>query len=360
MNNFSLLIKPASADCNLRCDYCFYIEHLTNKKTRMNYETLEKVIYSYMSNNQNQYSFAWQGGEPTIMGVEFFKKALELQTKLLPKGSSLVNSLQTNATLIDEEMAAFFTENKFLLGVSLDGPRSYHNLYRKTIEDGPSHAKVMQGIDCLRKAKTEFNILTLVSNINVQNPKEIYKYFKDKGFFYHQYIPCVEEKMGKTLPWSITGEQWGDFLLGIFKQWVRNDIHKVSIREFDSIINYLVTGVPSVCTMDKDCRQYFVVEYSGDIYPCDFFVSEEMKLGNINNNNFEELWESEQFRKFGKAKMDFSEDCLSCPYLELCYGGCQKNRINRKKTLLCEGYKNFYKETLPVFREIVSDLRNNR
>ncbi|MBY9009285.1 MAG: radical SAM protein, partial [Candidatus Lokiarchaeota archaeon] len=192
MEQFSLLIKPASADCNLRCEYCFYIDHLEgeNKNLRMSDEILELMIKSYMSTDQNkQYAFGWQGGEPTLMGLDFFKKVVEFQLKYAPAGSSISNGLQTNATMITEDLAEFFGEYKFLLGVSLDGPAYLHDYYRKTIGQKPTHALVMRGIERLKQYGVEFNILTLINNQTVKKASEIYQYHRDNSFFFHQYIP---------------------------------------------------------------------------------------------------------------------------------------------------------------------------
>ncbi len=359
MKNFSLLIKPASADCNLRCEYCFYIGHLAARKTRMSYEVLEKIISSYMSVKLPQYSFGWQGGEPMMMGIDFYKKAIELQKKYAPRGSSVSNGIQTNTTLVDSEAASFFKEYNFLTGVSLDGPAVFHDHYRKTVNGAPTHRAVMRGVENLRRAGADFNILTLVNNNNVKYPETIYKYLREKSFYYHQYIPCVEYDGDKPLPWTISGEEWGNFLLGIFNIWKRRDVKRVSVRFFDSILNYFVRGVPSTCTIDKNCCQYFVLEHNGDVFPCDFFVDEELKLGNIYDDDFESLGKADLYTGFGEKKADIEDECLSCPYLKLCHGGCQKNRILDRKTVLCSGYRMFYKEALPVFREMADDVRRN-
>lgn len=357
MYNFSLLIKPASADCNLRCDYCFYIDHLSPEKTRMSAATLEAMVQAYMSVPLNHYAFAWQGGEPTLMGLDFFKEAVALQRKYLPRGSSFSNSIQTNGTLITGEMARFFTEHNFLAGISLDGPETVHDMYRRNSAGQGSHRWVMKGIDTLRRNNTEFNILTLVHSGNVGKPAAVYKYLKSKSFYYHQYIPCVEYKGEEPLPWTITAEEWGDFLIGIFNQWKRKDVRRVSIRFFDSILHKLVHGNPTVCSMDKSCIQYFVVEYNGDVYPCDFFVRDSLKLGSVHKDSMDSLLESKKYHTFGEEKMNFDVECHTCPYLDFCYGGCQKERIGGRKTVLCEGYKAFYQYALPFFEKLTRELK---
>ena len=366
MKPFSLLIKPASADCNLRCEYCFYIDHLENgkKNPRMTVDTLEIMIKSYMSTDQNkQYAFGWQGGEPTLMGLDFFKKVVEFQLKYASPGSSISNGIQTNATIITEELAKFFGEYKFLLGVSLDGPEYLHDFYRKTIGQKPSHALVMRGIERLKQNSVEFNILTLINNQTVKKAKEIYLYLCEMGFYFHQYIPCVEfDENGSLRSFSITGEEWGKFLSELFDEWIKGDINKVSIRLFDSIMEYLIYGRYNVCYMQDNCVQYFVVEYDGGVYPCDFFVKDNLKLGNINNNSWEELYNSQTYHNFGNQKSNWNDECNLCPYLNLCHGDCQKFRYGATKhskqlSNLCRGWKIFYTRKLPRFKIIADKFK---
>lgn len=366
MKQFSLLIKPASADCNLRCEYCFYIDHLESgsKNPRMSDEILELMIKSYMSIDQNkQYAFGWQGGEPTLMGLDFFKKVVEMQIKYAPPGSSVSNGLQTNGTMITEEMAKFFGEYKFLLGVSLDGPEYLHDYYKKTIGQKPTHALVLRGIERLKQHGVEFNILTLINNQTVKKAKEIYHYHRDNGFFFHQYIPCVEfDTDGSLRPYSITGNDWGLFLTELFNEWVKQDVNKVSIRLFDSIMEYLIYGRYNVCYMQDNCVQYFVVEHDGGVYPCDFFVQDNLLLGNVNNNSWEELLNSHTYHAFGNQKSNWNEECNLCPFLSFCHGDCQKFRYvapNSAKQLsnLCQGWKIFYTRTLPRFKHIADNFK---
>ena len=296
------------------------------------------------------------------MGLDFFKKAIALQKQYAPPGARISNGLQTNATLIDKPMAEFFAEHNFLLGVSLDGPNDIHNKFRLTIDGKPTHSKVMQGINYLRNAKAEFNILCLVNSKNVGKPKELYKYYKDKNFNFLQFIPCVEyDKKGDLTYYSITGEQWGEFLCEIFDIWYRKDTRKVSIRHFDSVLNYMVMGQYTECTMDKDCRQYFVVEYDGGIYPCDFFVEKELQLGNIVTTSWKEALTAPVYEEFGKKKSAFNSQCIRCERLILCHGDCQKMRGPDAKpetlSTLCEGWKIFYNHTLKRFEYLAQSIK---
>jgi uncharacterized protein len=366
MKPFSLLIKPASADCNMDCHYCFYLEKSSlypdQKVHRMSRATLEKMISSYMETEQPCYTFGWQGGEPILMGLDFFKDVVKMQQKYGRSGSMVTNGLQTNASLIDEPFAKHLAEYKFLLGVSLDGPEHIHDHYRKLPGGQGTFRRVMKGIDILRENNVEFNILVLVNDFNVSKVKEIYKFLVENGFYFHQYIPCVEfDDKGRLEQFSINGEQWGNFLIELFNQWYPGDIHKVSIRFFDSIINYFVRGRSTICHMENNCNQYFVVEYNGDIYPCDFFVREDLKLGNINSSNWEELLDSGIYQDFGSAKKEYSFICRSCKYLDLCHGDCLKHRAfspdNEKRlSTLCSGWKMFYQRSLPVFKSIASGI----
>jgi uncharacterized protein len=366
MKPFSLLIKPASADCNLRCKYCFYIDHLNHQTSipRMSEKTLELLIQSYMSTNQdNHYTFGWQGGEPTMMGLNFFRKVVEYQIKYAPPNAIIANGIQTNGTLLSEDWAKFFAEYRFLLGISLDGPEELHDFYRKTIGMKSTHQMVLRGINHLRNNNVEFNILCLVNNQNVSKAREIYHYFIDNEFYYHQYIPCVEfNEDGAIQPFSITGEQWGLFLTDLFKEWVKQDVNRVSIRLFDSIIEYLVYGNYNVCHMQDNCAQYFVIEYDGTVYPCDFFVRDDLLLGNIKTHSWAQLLNSQIFLNFGAQKKNWNSECDLCPYLSLCHGDCQKFRLgspsnSKKLSTLCRGWKIFYTRTLPKFINIAEDFK---
>jgi len=366
---FSLLIKPASADCNLRCEYCFYIDHLEEgtKAPRMSDETLEILIKSYMSTNQlNNYSFGWQGGEPTLMGLKFFEKVIELQKKYGPPGAVVSNGLQTNGTLITEEMAKFFKKYNFLLGVSLDGPPYLHDYYRKTLGQTPTHSLVMRGIEILKKHNVEFNILILVNNKTVKKAREIYQYMKSQGFLYHQYIPCVEfDNNNKPHTYSITGKEWGTFLCELYDEWIKEDMKKISIRLFDSILEYLVYGQYNVCYMNNDCCQYFLVEYDGNVYPCDFFVRKDLLIGNVKTGTWDEFLKSPVYLRFGRQKANWNVYCNNCIYLNLCHGDCQKFRIGGSKSsrmlsVLCKGWRMLYAHSLPQFKRIAQQIRAER
>ncbi|MCG8335987.1 MAG: anaerobic sulfatase maturase [Proteobacteria bacterium] len=353
---FSLLIKPVSADCNLNCQYCFYLEkqriYPQSRRHRMSEQVLERLVQSYMSTSQPLYSFTWQGGEPTLAGTPFFERVISLQQKYGGDGAVVGNGLQTNATLIDEEMARLFAQYNFLVGCSLDGPPALHDRFRKTIDNKSTHARVIQGIELLEKHHVECNILILVSKANVNAAKQVYQYLVNRGHNYHQYIPCVEiNQKGEPEPYAINGEEWGKFLSELFHAWYPQDVRKVSVRLFDAIVEKKVTGRSTMCTMDENCCQYFVVEYNGDVYPCDFYVDHSNKLGNVLTDSWRDLGKKAGYRQFGLEKKNVHGECTGCEFISLCQGDCPKHRA-ANLSVLCEGWKKFYHQTNSVFEEL--------
>jgi uncharacterized protein len=316
-----------------------------------------------MATEQSCYSFGWQGGEPTVMGVDFFKAVVELQKKYGRGGCYVANGVQTNATLITDELAEHFARYKFLIGCSLDGPAELHNRYRRSVSKLPSHEHVLRGIKILKRHNVEFNILVLVSKANVKYARLVYRYLLENGFMYHQYIPCVEfDSSGKPCEYTISGKEWGDFLCELFDEW-QNTQNVVSVRLFDSILVKMVKGISNVCTMADNCCQYFVVEYNGDIYPCDFHVVRELKIGNIESMSWEEALISPVYTKFGKQKSDLNDLCRRCPYLIYCAGDCLKHRMYAglpasNLSWLCSGWKQFYTHAIPSFEQIANRIRS--
>lgn len=370
MRPFSLLVKPASADCNLRCEYCFYLEksalYPDVKRHRMSDEILEQMVRTYMATEQPCYSIGWQGGEPTLMGIDFFRKVTGLQQEHGRPGSSVANGLQTNTTLMDDEFAEHLGKYNFLCGCSLDGPPEIHNKYRSTAGGRSTHASVMRGIETLKRHNVEFNILVLVSRSNVRQAREVYRYLTGLDFLHHQYIPCVEFGAdGRLEPFAITGEEWGNFLCELFDEWHREDTQRVSIRHFDSILVKLVDGQANVCCMGADCRQYLVVEYNGDIYPCDFFVEPDLKLGNVMDTSWQEALESETYRDFGVRKAAWNAACKTCQWLNVCSADCIKHRARGGRgpenlSWLCAGWKKFHAHTEERFGELAEMVRARR
>lgn len=367
---FSLLVKPASADCNLRCAYCFYLEKSSlyprQKRHRMSPAVLRSMIASFMATEQAQYSFGWQGGEPTLMGTDFFRHAVELQQEYGKSGSVVCNGLQTNATRIDDEMARLFARYHFLLGVSLDGAEEVHNTHRRTAGGAVTHRQVIEGIRTLRRHRVEFNALVAVNARNVGHGSEIYRYLLEQDILYHQYIPIVEfDARGRPLPFGIEAEQWGEFLCAVFDEWYPRDTRRVSIRLFDSILSVLVDRHPTICSMDDTCCQYFVVEFNGDVYPCDFFVEEETRLGNIQHHSWEQLLSAAKYRAFGQQKQRLNRRCRGCRHVGLCVGDCLKHRFHgarnpQQLSWLCKGWMRFYDHAQERLHGLANEVQHER
>ncbi|MHC4606705.1 MAG: anaerobic sulfatase maturase [Planctomycetota bacterium] len=347
---FSLLVKPASADCNLRCDYCFYLEKADlypgTKVHRMSDDVLERMIRTYMATDQPVYTFGWQGGEPTLMGADFFRKVTELQKKWGRPGAVVANGLQTNGVLVDDDLAAHLAEYRFLAGVSLDGPPEMHDRYRRDAAGGGSHDAALRAIEILDRRHVQFNILVLVSRANVGHAREVYRYLRDRGFHHHQYIPCVA-----PAEFAVTGEEWGEFLCAVFEEWRGGDVGRVSVRDFDAVIARLAGRPECVCTFGRDCRQYFLVEHNGDVYPCDFFVEPQWKLGNVADASWEAMLESPLYRRFGERKAQWDARCGACAFLDLCAADCPRNRTP-DVSRLCAGWMRFFGETREHFARL--------
>lgn len=332
----------------------------------MSDQVLEKMISSFLSTPQEIYSFGWQGGEPTLLGVSFFQRVVEYQEKHGRGGKRVANGLQTNGTLLTEDMARLFKDYQFLLGVSIDGPEEIHNTFRKNINGLGSHSSVLRGIELLQKQEVEFNALVLVSKSNVTEPEKVYNYLKGLGIYHHQYIPCVEWEPDDTLaPFSITGAEWGSFLTRIFDLWWNGDTRDVSVRHFDAIVRQLALHERSMCTQWGNCTQYFVVEHNGDVYPCDFFVDKNKRLGNITENSWASLQDSKKYHNFGKRKAEWNDECYRCPYLLYCSGDCLKHRIrpggdHGMLSHLCSGWRQFYGHTLERFEQISLEILNEQ
>lgn len=360
--NFSLLVKPVSFDCNLRCHYCFYLKKealFGQGRHRMPDPVLERMIASYTSTRQTTYSFGWQGGEPTLAGLDFFQRAVNLMETCAPPGSHCANALQTNGTLLDDAWGEFLARYRFLVGISVDGPPAWHDANRVRASGAGSHADVMRGLAVLRRHRVEFNVLTLVSAVNVADPLTLYRYLRDElGLTYHQYIECVETADdGSLRPCSVTPESWGSFLCRLFDEWYEHDQNRVSVRLFDTILHKLLTGEANTCAASHQCGQYLVVEHDGSVYPCDFFVQPDCRLGNLMRQPLDRLLNSAGARAFAKRKLQTPPACRSCPYYRHCAGDCPKNRRGDGHSRLCAGWQRFYQHALPRLQTIADSLR---
>ena len=359
----SLLIKPASAVCNLDCAYCFYLDRTADPYKalpgrRMTLEALERLVDTYLFYSYPNSVFAFQGGEPTLAGLPFFEKLIQLQKHYGRDGQNVSNALQTNAILIDEHWCRLFREYNWLLGVSIDGPEEMHDRYRFNKQGSGTWKKVVAGIETLQKERVEFNVLCVLSQANVEQPRDLYKFFRGLGIEYIQFIPLAEfDRQGAPLPFTITPEQYGRFLSETFDLWWP-DRRKVRIRFFDNIAEALAGHKPGTCTMHQTCDSYVVVEYNGDVYPCDFFVEKDWKLGNILVDSWPEISRRQRRYSFAAKKTIAHLECQVCEFQSICHSGCPKLRHGpngRFEDLdyFCAAYKMIYRRSVgPLGEEV--------
>jgi uncharacterized protein len=371
MQPFTLLIKPSGSDCNVDCTYCFYKcrpAEIGRGRQRMSEEVLEKLVKDYMRLRFALAGFAWQGGEPTLMGLDFYRKAVDLQKKYGFAGQEVGNSLQTNAILLDEKWCRFLHQSRFLVGVSIDGPKEMHDYYRLDHSGAGTFERVMRAIENCREHKVEFNTLTLLNDVNVKHPDEVFDFLVGLGVKFLQFIPCVEldAVTGRVTDFSITPEQYAEFQCRLFDRWVEYGPGNLSIRDFDSILSYYAAGSQTICTFDKQCSQYIVIEHAGDAYPCDFFVEPKWRLGSILQTPIEKLAAGALKRKFARNKKNLCNKCLVCRHLAICRGGCMKDRalLDRdsfgRESYYCEAYKRFFDYAGPKFMQIAADINAGR
>ena len=352
----TLLVKPVSADCNLSCVYCFYSPKsliYPEEHPRMSEETLRVLTEEALGTGARDVSFVWQGGEPTLAGLEFYKKAVQLQALYRYPAQNIRNSIQTNGVLIDAQWTEFLKKENWLVGVSLDGNKAQHNAYRLD-GGGGTYNGVRKALRLLQSKMVPYNILALLNNVNVKDPKELYSDLKKEGHRYLQFIPCIEYHPDTNKPtnYSITAEEYGRFLIEVFDEWVK-DIPNVFVRDFEDIMIREVTGASPNCVY-SECGQYLVVEYNGDVYPCDFYVDPEWLLGNIHEDPIEELANSEKFNEF-IFNRQLPSKCKTCPWLRYCNGGCQKHvRVDRN--YFCDSYKIFFEHADGKIQQLKENL----
>lgn len=386
---FHLMTKPTGPICNLDCTYCFYLEKesLYSDSTRwaMNDEVLESFIRQYIEEQPSEVvDFAWQGGEPTLLGVGYFERVVELQKKHA-NGKQIHNAFQTNGTLIDGAWASFFAQNNFLVGVSIDGPRELHDTYRVDKGNAPTFDRVMRGIRLLREHGAEFNTLTVVHRKNQEYPLEIYEFLKEIGSGYMQFIPIVERKTeqpradglvlidpgfsgpAKVTEWSVEPLAYGRFLSSIFDAWIRNDVGRVFVQHFEVALQNWLGVQASLCIFRPTCGSAMALEHNGDVYSCDHFVYPEYRLGNLMNQSLGEMAHSEEQRRFGQQKRDsLPSMCRSCSVRFACHGECPKHRFATTPdgepglNYLCAGYKHFFEHIDPFMRYMAEELRAGR
>jgi uncharacterized protein len=375
---FHVLAKPTGAICNLNCSYCFYIakERLYPKSSfRMTDEVLESYIRQYLAAQRvPQATIAWQGGEPTLMGLDFFRRSIAYERRYATKGMSIERTLQTNGTLLDDEWCTFFREHGYLVGLSFDGPCELHDAYRLDKTGHPTFDRVLNAARLLQEQNVEFNILCAVSAANVTHPIEVYRFFRDDvGAQFIQFIPIVERNNqtgfyeATVTDRSITAEQWGRFLIDIFNEWITRDVGRVFVQHFDAALAAWAGAPPAVCIFSPTCGTALVLEHNGDLYSCDHFVEPDYLLGNILDTPLVELVSSDAQRHFGLNKRDtLPQYCQECPVRFACHGECPKNRFIETPTgesglnYLCAGYRAFFAHIDHPMKQMTALLRQGR
>ena len=366
MPALSLLIKPASGNCNMRCRYCFYADELDNREIRsygkMSVDTMHTIVDKAMEYGDYECTIAFQGGEPTLAGLDFYRDLVAYVTAHEnPKKLKIHYALQTNGYLINEEWAAFLGENHFLVGVSLDGLKEIHDRYRLDAAGKGTYQRVISAIRLLEKHQVEYNILTVVTAATARNGQKIYNYFKKNHFGYQQYIECLDpigEEPGQH-EYSLTPEKYGEFLKSMFDAWyldMRSGTY-VYNRYFENLMMIMAGQQPESCNMRGVCGKQWVFEADGSVYPCDFYALDQWRLGNIQENSFEEMDEKRDELGFIQWSMSQQEDCQKCRWFGLCRNGCRRNREpvtaeNTNRNYFCKSYQMFFEYAYPRLREI--------
>lgn len=373
MPSVSVLIKPASSACNLRCAYCFYRDIAARRKTEcsefMSPETLEAVIAQSMMYAEGSCTFAFQGGEPTLAGLDFYRQALALEEKYSKPGVAVYNTIQTNGVLIDETWAQFLAERRFLTGLSLDGPASLHDLNRRGPDNTESYAHVMKAAELLDRFQAAYNILCVVTGATAVRTAQVYRFFRGQGVRWLQFIPCLDPATegGASASFHLSPAAYGDFLIEIFDLWLA-DLRKgeyISIRHLDNWLHILLGETPESCDMIGRCSIQFVVESNGHVYPCDFYVLDEWDLGSIHEQPFSQMADSAVARSFLNASRYLPEECASCPWYPVCRNGCRRNRLqdgggNPGLNRYCSSYRRFFSSRRQQLMEAVHLIRNMR
>ncbi len=378
---FNIMIKPVGSLCNLKCHYCYYLDKAEiygGREPRMSEQMLEHFVKEYIAaNDVNEVFFNWHGGEPLLAGLDFFRKAVAFQQKY-SGGKRIHNTLQTNATLITPEWARFFRDNGFLIGVSLDGPRNVHDRYRGGKGGASVFDRVIRGIMELYRAGVQYNVMATVNRQSEGRALEIYQFLKSAGTRFIQFMPVVEHVRdglivspetdgAKLAPWSVSAVGFGRFLCDIFDHWVRNDVGKVFVNQFDAALACWCGVQPGLCAMAETCGGNSVIEHNGDLYPCDHFVYAGYRIGNVLETDLRTLMNSSKQLRFGIDKRNgLPEKCLRCRWFFACHGECPKHRFNKTDkgetglNALCEGYEMFFSHISPYMEEMKKLLTSGK
>ena len=371
LKRLQLLIKPASADCNQAWTYCFYRRagdlYRQDTPHRMSDDVLKALVRRYLRLRLPQSVFCWQGGEPTLMGLDFYQRAVQLMQRFGSGRQPVSNALQTNGLLLDREWCVFLRQYNFLVGVSLDGPAELHDAYRRMSAGKGSHAAVLRALGLLKTADVQFNVLSVVSDLTARHAGEIYRYFRDLGLEHMQFIPCVETdpETGRPAPFSVSPEAFGEFLCEMFDAWLPDAKAGVSVRLFDGLLRRELCGNTELCYLDGACGSCPVIEHNGDVYPCDFFVQPEWKLGNILTTPLEKLMERRRARAFRGGRHRLPGACEDCEWKDLCRGGCLKDRQRVSgrfdaPTWFCRAYQRFLPHAAGRIRRLAAEFRDAR
>lgn len=385
-----VMAKPIGPICNLDCEYCYYLHkeelYPQGERWRMPEETLESFIRQYIDAQPPgvaEVTFAWQGGEPTLLGVDFFRRCVELQRKHAPPGAKIVNTLQTNGVLLDDDWCRFFRDEGFLIGLSIDGPAELHDRYRYDKKGHPTFRAVLDALNLLKRRGVEFNALVVVNRENGDHGRRVYTYLRDNGVRFLQFIPAVERRGVGVHPEdavespgspadlvssrSVLPEQFGRFLIAVFDEWVKRDVGKVFVQIFDQALSAWLGVEPSLCVFRRQCGAALAIEHNGDLYSCDHFVDPEHRLGNIAELPIVELAASDRQLAFGAAKeTTLPQYCRDCEVRFACNGECPKNRFLETPAgepglnYLCAGYRRFFNHIDPTMKQMAAEVRAGR
>jgi uncharacterized protein len=359
---FQIFVKPVGARCNLGCSYCYYLDrdlhHSAGSRKVMTREVLEKYIRDHLEAATGPVvMFSWHGGEPTLAGTGFYRKAVEIQKKYCPEGTRILNGMQTNGTLLDEAWCEFLAQEGFMVGISMDGPRELHDRFRVSKDGRPSFQRMFRGYELLRAYGVHTEILCVVNALNVGYPLEVYRFFKEVGARYLTFIPLVEPENGTSgivTRMSVPALAYGEFLCAVFDQWVEKDIGTVKVQIFEEAARTAFMQEHTLCIFKKTCGGVPVIEQNGDFFSCDHYVDPSHRLGNIHSQKLGSLLDHPEQIVFGLAKEKMLPSCCrQCGVLEMCNGGCPKNRLIRSPdgepglNYLCEGYRLFFNHCKP-------------
>ncbi len=367
--HFHLMAKPSSFHCNIQCEYCFYLEkeaQFGHHAPFMSKETLKNYVQNYIDSHAgNRVEFAWQGGEPTLLGLDFYKQAVEFQQQFA-NGKQITNAFQTNGIALNQQWADFFRENHFLIGLSIDGLSAVHNRYRISGNGNPTFEKVVKALELLKKNEVEFNTLTVVNDQNWQKGRETYQALKQIGSRYMQFIPIVERpsNTSEVTNFSVPPQGLGQFLFDVFQEWHSYDVGKIYVSTFDNLLGQWLGYPSTTCVHQPTCGQSLVTEANGDVYACDHFVYPEYKIGNLNQQSLAEIVASTKQQQFGLDKnTKLTTLCKRCEFKKLCNGGCPKHRfipVENDPNLhnyLCPSYRYFFEKTMPYMQEMARSIR---